>query len=145
MASGQRAQTWMICAVGAGSCKHGRNVAAGLKSLVKSGGSLGPVFIERDPAPGCYGARARAGWSESGNGDAADVVRGGRARVRRLPHHGPWPAGRGPGQQALCAITGKRLSEPQLNRHGALPTRSMLYRAAGLALSRSNRAGKIAA
>lgn len=39
----------------------------------------------------------------------------------------------------------QRLSEPQLNWHRALPARSQPYRAAGLALSRSSRPGKIAA
>ena len=39
----------------------------------------------------------------------------------------------------------QRLSEPQLNWHRAVPARSMPYRAAGLALSRPGRAGKIAA
>src|SRR6266550_1039281 len=41
LASRQRAQSWMICAVGAAeSCKYGRNDAAGLRSPVKSEGSL---------------------------------------------------------------------------------------------------------
>jgi hypothetical protein len=74
MASRQRAQTWMICAVGAaGSCKHGRSVAAGRKSPVKSGGSAGAAALRgpvRDrrvrPRPGQHRTPPWAGAERVG-------------------------------------------------------------------------------
>lgn len=106
----------MICAVGAaGSCKHGRNNAAGLESPVKLGGSLVRWSLSAARLRDAM-APEPTGWSESGNGGPAVnalamvmllvsfVVAGLGYVGYRIMTRGQRVVGRG--QQALCAITG---------------------------------------